>query len=93
MRESISAADTVITDSGGIQEETTFLGVPCITVRENTERPVTTTLGTNILCGRDLNRLRFELTGILAGQGKQGGVPPLWDGHAAERVAAIIMSS
>jgi UDP-N-acetylglucosamine 2-epimerase (non-hydrolysing) len=85
-------ATLVITDSGGIQEETTYLGVPCLTVRENTERPVTTTLGTNILIGRYMERLRIEVIRILAGNGKQGQVPPLWDGHAAERIAAAIMT-
>ena len=84
-------ASVVITDSGGIQEETTYLGVPCLTLRENTERPVTVTLGTNILVGPDLERLQTEVQRILAGDGKQGQVPPLWDGHAAERIAAVIM--
>ena len=85
-------ATFLITDSGGIQEETTYLGVPCLTLRENTERPVTTTLGTNILVGHDMERLRVEVKRILAGDGKQGQVPPLWDGHAAERIAAAIMT-
>ncbi len=85
-----SHAAVVITDSGGIQEESTFLGVPCLTVRENTERPVTVTLGTNILVGRDMTLLRKKVAEILAGQGKRGGVPPLWDGHAAERIAHVI---
>ncbi len=83
-------ATVVITDSGGIQEETTFLHVPCLTVRENTERPITIELGTNTLVGRDLGRLREELQRVVAGQSKAGSIPPLWDGHAAERVAAII---
>jgi UDP-N-acetylglucosamine 2-epimerase (non-hydrolysing) len=85
-------ATVVITDSGGIQEETTYLGVPCLTVRENTERPVTTTLGTNILVGEDMQRLESEVKRILAGKGKQGQVPPLWDGHAAERIADVVRS-
>ena len=84
------SATLVITDSGGIQEETTYLGVPCLTVRENTERPVTVTLGTNTLVGQDMERLRAEVGRILAGNGKQGQVPPLWDGHAAERIADVI---
>lgn len=88
-----SAATVVITDSGGIQEETTFLHVPCITVRENTERPVTTTIGTNVLAGRDPARLRLELQNILSGRAKVGAVPPLWDGRAAERIAEIITTS
>lgn len=82
----------LITDSGGIQEETTFLGVPCLTVRENTERPVTVSIGTNILVGQDIVRLRTEAEAILAGKGKKGTVPPLWDGHAAERIAAILIN-
>lgn len=85
-------AAMVITDSGGIQEETTFLGIPCLTVRENTERPITVDLGTNILVGRDLARLRCEAERILAGQKKHGKIPPLWDGHAAERIAQILAS-
>jgi len=80
----------VITDSGGIQEETTYLGVPCLTVRENTERPITVTLGTNILVGQDMARLRDEVARILSGFVKGGQVPPLWDGKAGERIAAII---
>lgn len=80
----------VITDSGGIQEETTFLGVPCLTVRENTERPITVAMGTNKLVGRDPQRIREEVGAIAAGRGKRGQVPPLWDGHAAERIAKVI---
>lgn len=83
-------AAVVITDSGGIQEETTFLGVPCLTVRENTERPVTITMGTNALVGRDTSVLARELNRILSGHRKGAGVPPLWDGHAAERIAKVI---
>ena len=83
-------AKLVITDSGGIQEETTFLGVPCLTVRENTERPVTVEIGTNILVGQDMERLRSEVEKILADGQKRGGIPPLWDGKAGERIAAIV---
>jgi UDP-N-acetylglucosamine 2-epimerase (non-hydrolysing) len=83
-------ATVVVTDSGGIQEETTFLGVPCLTVRENTERPVTVTAGTNTLVGQDTHRLFAEVERVLRGDGKRGGVPPLWDGCAAERIAAVI---
>jgi UDP-N-acetylglucosamine 2-epimerase (non-hydrolysing) len=86
-----SRATVVITDSGGIQEETTFLGIPCLTVRENTERPITVAMGTNILVGRDIQRLRTELEAVLAGKAKRGIVPPLWDGHAAERIAQVII--
>lgn len=88
-----SRAGVVITDSGGIQEETTFLGIPCLTVRENTERPVTVTTGTNTLVGRNIQRLRTELENVLAGKAKRGKVPPLWDGHAAERIAAVMLKS
>jgi UDP-N-acetylglucosamine 2-epimerase (non-hydrolysing) len=80
----------VITDSGGIQEETTFLGVPCLTMRENTERPVTVSMGTNMLVGRDTERLKTEARKILAGDAKTGGVPPLWDGKAGERIAKVL---
>jgi UDP-N-acetylglucosamine 2-epimerase (non-hydrolysing) len=81
----------VITDSGGIQEETTYLGVPCLTLRTTTERPITISTGTNILIGMELEKLQPELEQILAGKGKQGHVPPLWDGHASERIAAQIL--
>jgi UDP-N-acetylglucosamine 2-epimerase (non-hydrolysing) len=83
-------AAVVITDSGGIQEETTYLGTPCLTVRENTERPVTVEIGTNILVGRDMTRLVCELEAILQGNAKKGTIPPLWDGYAAHRIARII---
>ena len=83
-------AAVVVTDSGGIQEETTYLGIPCLTVRENTERPITITMGSNILVGRDMQRLRDELEGILRNGGKAANVPPLWDGHTAERIAGKI---
>jgi UDP-N-acetylglucosamine 2-epimerase (non-hydrolysing) len=84
-------AVAVVTDSGGIQEETTFLGVPCLTVRENTERPITLTSGTNLLVGRNLDRLQSEVEAILAGKTKKTTRPPLWDGHAAERIATAIL--
>jgi UDP-N-acetylglucosamine 2-epimerase (non-hydrolysing) len=80
----------VITDSGGIQEETTFLGIPCLTVRENTERPVTVSIGSNILVGRDMDRLKSEAQKILSGSAKSGGIPPLWDGKAGERIADLL---
>ncbi len=86
-----SRAAVVITDSGGIQEETTYLGVPCLTVRENTERPITVTVGTNLLVGHDVARLRTEFVHVLAGKPKRGSVPPLWDGHAADRIAQVMM--
>lgn len=80
----------VITDSGGVQEETTFLRIPCLTVRENTERPITVELGSNTLVGREPGRLADELELVLRGQGKRGEIPPLWDGHAGDRIAAIL---
>ena len=80
----------VITDSGGIQEETTYLGIPCLTVRENSERPVTVTVGTNTLVGSDMSLLKEEAGKILSGDGKTGKIPPLWDGEAAKRIAAIL---
>jgi UDP-N-acetylglucosamine 2-epimerase (non-hydrolysing) len=83
-------AKVVITDSGGIQEETTFLGVQCITVRNNTERPVTVKVGTNQLCGTDLSVVAERTKEILNGNEKQGQVPALWDGKAAVRIAAIL---
>ena len=83
-------ASLVITDSGGIQEETTFMGVPCLTVRENTERPVTVTLGTNVLVGQDMELLKAEACRILDGEVKKGQIPPLWDGRAGSRIAGIV---
>jgi len=83
-------AGIVITDSGGIQEETTYLGVPCLTMRENTERPVTVTIGTNLLVGNDLDALEREFDAIVAGRGKSGALPPLWDGQASERIADVL---
>ena len=86
-------AAVVITDSGGIQEETTFLQVPCLTLRKNTERPITVTLGSNILVGEDPAKLTEEVFRSLRGQAKRGGIPPLWDGHAADRIAEIVMKA
>ena len=86
-------AEVVITDSGGIQEETTYLGVPCLTVRENTERPITISMGTNVLVGRDPAKLRSELAKILSGSAKKGSVPPLWDGRAGERIAEVLVGN
>jgi UDP-N-acetylglucosamine 2-epimerase (non-hydrolysing) len=86
-------AALVITDSGGIQEETTFLNVPCLTIRENTERPITVTHGTNQLVGRDVRKLRSAATEILnRRQSERKAAPiPLWDGHAADRIADILV--
>lgn len=86
----VSDAITVITDSGGIQEESTWLGVPCLTMRENTERPITVTMGTNTLLGTDCGALLEHVDQILEGTYKRGARPPLWDGRAAERIVAIL---
>src|SRR5438034_4323183 len=82
----------VLTDSGGIQEETTALGVPCLTLRENTERPVTVSEGTNEIVGTDPHRIEDCVRRIQAGSWKRGRVPPLWDGHSSERVADVIQA-
>ena len=81
-------ATLVLTDSGGLQEETTALGVPCLTLRENTERPITAEQGTNTLVGRDVQAIRNGVAEILRGEGKRGRVPERWDGQAADRIAA-----
>lgn len=88
----IDNARLIITDSGGIQEETTYLQVPCITFRDTTERPVTVDLGTNFLM-KDLNPMtvRKQVTKILRGEHKKGTIPPLWDGRASERIANILV--
>jgi UDP-N-acetylglucosamine 2-epimerase (non-hydrolysing) len=83
-------ARLVLTDSGGIQEETTALGVPCITLRENTERPVTVTEGTNELVGLDRNEIMRYVTRAFEGRWKKASVPKLWDGHASERIVKIL---
>lgn len=84
----IGAATVVLTDSGGLQEETTALGVPCLTLRDNTERPITVEQGTNMLVGRNPEAILAAVQLILNGQGKRGRVPELWDGHAGKRIAA-----
>ncbi len=89
----MSNACFVMTDSGGIQEETTFLGVPCLTLRTNTERPITVTVGTNEVVGTDPERIIRESRRIIAGQTKRGAVPELWDGKAASRIVDILVGS
>ena len=89
----VRGAALVLTDSGGLQEETTVLGVPCITIRENTERPVTVDLGTNYLAGTDPERILAIAKEVLAGQAKRGVLPALWDGRASERIAGIICTT
>ena len=87
----LSKATLVLTDSGGIQEETTALGVPCLTLRENTERPVTVTEGTNLLVGTDPSKIIDVARNILAGRGKTGRAPALWDGRTAKRIVEILL--
>lgn len=80
----------VITDSGGIQEETMILGVPCLTIRAETERPITVSIGTNIVVGLDINRIVTEAMKIIEGHGKKGSVPEKWDGNTAHRICLVI---
>lgn len=86
----LSRSRFVMTDSGGMQEETTVLGIPCLTLRENTERPITVTQGTNTIVGTDPDRIVAESCAILNGGGKKGTVPELWDGRAAGRIVLIL---
>lgn len=83
-------AKMVLTDSGGIQEETTYLKVPCLTLRENTERPITVTEGSNVLIGRDFDLLRSEIGKIVSGNFKESQIPEKWEGKAGERTAIIL---
>lgn len=85
-------AKLVLTDSGGLQEETTALGIPCLTLRENTERPITVDEGTNIVVGTDDVRIREETWKILDGKGKAGRTPELWDGKTSERIVDAVES-
>lgn len=86
----VERSKAVITDSGGITEETTVMGVPCITLRDNTERPETCTIGTNELIGTNPDNIKPALDKLFAGQWKTGSIPPLWDGHTAERIVEIL---
>lgn len=79
-----------VMDSGGITEETTVMGVPCITLRDNTERPETCTIGTNELIGTNPDAVAPALKKLFAGEWKKGAIPPLWDGHAAERIISVL---
>jgi UDP-N-acetylglucosamine 2-epimerase (non-hydrolysing) len=83
-------AAMVLTDSGGLQEETTSLKIPCLTLRENTERPITIEVGSNLLIGRDMDLLRTSVADILANGPKASTVPELWDGKASQRIAQIL---
>ena len=87
----VERAKAVVTDSGGITEETTVMGVPCITLRDNTERPETCTVGTNMLIGTKPEAIKPALDKLFAGEWKQGGIPALWDGHTAERIVEILL--
>jgi UDP-N-acetylglucosamine 2-epimerase (non-hydrolysing) len=89
----VDGALAVLTDSGGLQEETTVLGIPCLTLRENTERPVTVTLGTNRLVGRDPVALARAFEDVFAGRWTRGTCPPRWDGHAGERVIDLLLEA
>jgi UDP-N-acetylglucosamine 2-epimerase (non-hydrolysing) len=88
----MSSARLVATDSGGIQEETTALGIPCLTLRQGTERPITVTEGTNVIVGLDRAKIASAVDDVLAGGGRRGRIPEGWDGHAADRVADAIES-
>jgi len=87
----LSRATLVLTDSGGIQEETTALGVPCLTLRENTERPITISQGTNLLVGTDPSQIINAARAVLAGNSKAGRIPPFWDGKASERIVETLL--
>jgi UDP-N-acetylglucosamine 2-epimerase (non-hydrolysing) len=87
----MASSTLVLTDSGGLQEETTALGIPCITLRENTERPITVTEGTNTVVGCDPALIESTALDALAGNGKDGRIPELWDGKTAERIADVLL--
>jgi UDP-N-acetylglucosamine 2-epimerase (non-hydrolysing) len=88
----VRTSRVVVTDSGGIQEETTYLGIPCLTMRENTERPITVDLGTNMLIGSDRALLLQAVDDVMSGRFKRGRVPELWDGRAAGRIVETLLS-
>jgi UDP-N-acetylglucosamine 2-epimerase (non-hydrolysing) len=88
----VASARMVLTDSGGIQEEATVLGIPCLTMRQNTERPITCEIGTNVLVGTDPQRIVREADAILTGQKRPSAIPEKWDGHAAERIVEVLLN-
>jgi UDP-N-acetylglucosamine 2-epimerase (non-hydrolysing) len=89
----MAAARVVLTDSGGIQEETTILQVPCLTLRENTERPITVEMGTNQVVGQDPQRIVSAYRSVVDGGMARGPIPPMWDGRAAERIVEILVGA
>jgi UDP-N-acetylglucosamine 2-epimerase (non-hydrolysing) len=88
-----SQARVIVTDSGGLQEESTVLGIPCLTMRENTERPVTVEEGSSTLVGSDIRLLMEQLEAVLNGQYKKGNCPTLWDGNAGKRIAEVLVTA
>ena len=87
----VARSRMVLTDSGGIQEESTVLGIPCLTMRSNTERPITCEIGTNVLVGTDPQRILREANSILDGHTRPGAIPEKWDGHTAERIVCVAL--
>jgi UDP-N-acetylglucosamine 2-epimerase (non-hydrolysing) len=87
-----SQAKVIITDSGGLQEESTALGIPCLTMRTNTERPITVTAGTSTLIGNDIDLLREQLQAVLSDSYKQGHCPQNWDGGASQRIVEVLLA-
>jgi len=88
----VEHAKAVITDSGGITEETTVMGIPCMTLRDNTERPETIDIGTNELLGTDPKAIKPAMEKLFSGEWKKGEVPELWDGHTSERIVESLLS-
>lgn len=88
----VSKCKAVVTDSGGIQEETTVMGVPCVTLRNNTERPETISIGTNELVGDDIEKLEYALHRVFTGNWKEGAIPDMWDGKTAERIVKTLLN-
>ena len=87
----VENAKAVITDSGGITEETTVMGIPCLTLRDNTERPETITIGTNELIGTNPKAIQPAMEKLFSGTWKKGSIPELWDGHTAERIVEVLL--